>query len=257
MKKTWFQECTRNEIGQADKRSVVLVPVGAIEQHGPHLPVGTDTLILEHLVNKTAETCSVPLLVAPMIAYGYSLHHFCYPGVLSLSSSTLLSMLCDIGNSVIRSGFRRLLFVTGHGGNGHIIGQAVRDISCAHDDVTCAGSSYWEIAEPELSNKMHRYSHWVPGHAGVFETSMICAICESLVDTTAYDEIKDYEIDSETILFSSLRDKAFIERSNYHRSIRGMTDYRIEDASKQLGDELIAVAVEKMVSFVEAFYHHP
>ena len=250
-----FGEATRNDFKGMDPRTVAIIPIGAIEQHGAHLPVNTDSLILDYVLTKAAQACGRPVMLAPLIQYGYSPHHFCYPGVLSLQSETALAVLKDIGSSLIRSGFSRILLMTGHGGNTHLIGQAARDLGCLNQGVVAAASSYWDIAKTPLAEKMRGLTEWIPGHAGLFETSLVMAIRGDLVDMSRLEEVPIDERKIASTLFTDLANQAYIERHGYHLSIQGTTD-AVVHASKELGDSILSVIHRELIKFFEAFGAH-
>jgi creatinine amidohydrolase len=110
--------------------ALVIQPIASVEQHGPHLPCYTDSLVAEGLVNRaialTPEDVNVWAL--PVIAYGKSNEHLGFPGTISLSAETLIAVCRDVGRSVARSGFRKLAFVNGHGGQPHLLEMVARDI---------------------------------------------------------------------------------------------------------------------------------
>src|SRR5690606_13128755 len=121
---------TREEITEKAKAGcAVVIPLAATEQHGPHLPVFTDSLISEHIVTgavrKAAE--AVPVIMTPVLTIGCSQHHLSFGGTLSFRSSTSLQMLRDIGESLVTDGFTRIMFVTSHGGNEPIMTQTAND----------------------------------------------------------------------------------------------------------------------------------
>jgi len=251
----YFAEATRNRFLGADPRTVAVVPIGAIEQHGAHLPVSTDTLILHHVLDRAARACSRPVVVAPMIPFGYSPHHFCYPGVISLQSETVLSLLKDVGSSLIRSGFSRILLLTGHGGNSHIIGQAARDLGCHNRGVVAAAAAYWDIARTPLTEKMRGLTPWIPGHAGLFETSLVMAIRGELVDTARLADASMDEGEIASILFTDLNKQAYFERHDYLLAIQGATDPAIH-ASRELGEEILDIVQRELAVFIDAFSDH-
>lgn len=250
-----FGELTRNEFEAVTPNTVAVIPVGAIEQHGPHLPVNTDSLILEYVVGKAATACCQPVIVAPLIQYGYSPHHFCYPGVLSLQSETILAMLKDIGASLVRSGFSRILLITGHGGNTHILGQAARDLGSQNPGVIAASTSYWDIAKVELEKRMSGLTEWIPGHAGLFETSLVMSIRGDLVDLSRLEKAPFDNRKIDEILFVGLNTQSYFERYGYHLAINGTTDSAVA-ASKDLGDSLLSIVHTELVGFLEAFSVH-
>jgi creatinine amidohydrolase len=110
--------------------ALVIQPIASVEQHGPHLPCYTDSLVAEGLVDRaiTLTPENVNVWVLPVIAYGKSNEHLGFPGTISLSAETLIAVCRDVGRSVARSGFRKLAFVNGHGGQPHLLEMVARDI---------------------------------------------------------------------------------------------------------------------------------
>ncbi|MEW1957856.1 creatininase family protein [Kineococcus sp. NPDC059986] len=111
-------------------RGVVVQPIGAVEQHGPHLPVVTDALVAERIARGAVARLpdDAPVWVLPTLHYGKSTEHLGRAGTVSLSTRTLLSVCEDVGRSVAASGFRRLVFVNGHGGNPSTLDTVARDV---------------------------------------------------------------------------------------------------------------------------------
>lgn len=113
-------ELTSAEINGLDReRTPLLLPIGSLEQHGPHLPLGTDTLILAALIKgvwaELGET--FPLIIAPTWGIGKSVEHLAYPGTLSLRAETMLALLDDICACLSLHGLKRLVILNSHGGN--------------------------------------------------------------------------------------------------------------------------------------------
>lgn len=102
---------------------LVIVPIGAVEQHGPHLPLGTDWLNIEYAAVKAAKRCAV--VVAPTIKTGISDNHMDFPGTITLRPETLVALIEDYCNSLSLHGFRRFVLLNGHGGNNAAINVAV------------------------------------------------------------------------------------------------------------------------------------
>ncbi|NHN28895.1 creatininase family protein [Paenibacillus agricola] len=155
--------------------ALVILPVGAVEQHGWHMPVMTDALIGEALLTQTMdllpEETNVWLL--PPISYGKSNEHLDYAGTFSLSSATLLHVLSDIGASVKRNGFRRLLLFNTHGGNVDLLNVAAREIRVStglmvfYVNPHSLDTTHDLVSEEELEYGIH---------GGDIETSMLMAI---------------------------------------------------------------------------------
>ena len=111
-------------------RCIALLPVGAIEQHGPHLPVSVDAAINAGVLSRALELVpdDLPLTVLPAAPYGKSDEHDDYPGTISLSDATLRALWTDIGMSVARAGVRKLVLFNSHGGQPHIMDVVARDL---------------------------------------------------------------------------------------------------------------------------------
>ena len=163
---------------------MVVLPIGATEQHGSHLPLGTDALVAEAVaraaVGVAAADAVAPLVLAPALAYGRSDHHFGFPGVLSLRSETLAAVLRDLVRSLPKSGLERLFVLNGHGGNDAPLRVVLADAADSYP-VTVGGASYWTIAWDALREAGADELGPVPGHAGGFETSLVLALAEELV----------------------------------------------------------------------------
>jgi creatinine amidohydrolase len=181
-------ELTREQIRSLAPRATAVLPTAAIEQHGPHLPVLTDTMACTTICQRAAELASAntPIIVAPPVHFGSSHHHFPHPGVLSLSNETFIQVVKETCESLVRSGFRRIAIVNGHGGNDEAIRVAARDVALAHP-VSIAASSYWTVAADALAREggVEAVGQF-PGHAGGFETSLVLALRPDLVDRAAY-----------------------------------------------------------------------
>jgi creatinine amidohydrolase/Fe(II)-dependent formamide hydrolase-like protein len=122
---------TSPEVEAIDKGGALVVqPIASVEQHGPHLPCYTDSLVVDALTERAVALTpeDVEVWTLPVIAYGKSNEHLGYPGTISLSAQTLMAVCHDVGRSVARSGFRKLAFVNGHGGQPHLLEMVARDI---------------------------------------------------------------------------------------------------------------------------------
>src|SRR5690625_3665800 len=163
----YFQCKNRDQITEmAERNYPVIVPLAATEQHGPHLPVYTDSIICEYIVAESIKKVSpfFKVLQTPMISIGCSEHHLKYGGTLSFSPETYLHVLKDIGQSLIASGFRKIIFINAHGGNANLMSQVAHDLS-VHYAVWTASASYWDIAKESLKSKNIDNPNIVPGHA--------------------------------------------------------------------------------------------
>ncbi len=170
------------EVGEAAAEGlVVLQPIGAIEQHGRHLPVDTDNVIVNRLCVRAAELAPIDIVVAPIIPYGFNDHNMEFPGTVSIRPSVLLEYLFDVGHSYATQGFRRLLWVNGHGSNAAIVELAARRIT----NETPAASGV--TGSKELTTAVERQLHLrTSPHGGIchaceFETALYMHLEPSLV----------------------------------------------------------------------------
>lgn len=185
MKEIYMHYHTREEIsGRAREGCAIIVPLAATEQHGPHLPVFTDSLICEHIVSTAIRQASVKVdvLMAPVVTIGCSQHHLSFGGTISYTSMTYMYMLRDIGESLISDGFKKIIFVNAHGGNEPIMVQTANDLAVRHP-IWTASASYWRVAQEALIELNAAEIGLVPGHAGGFETAAVMALKPELVRT--------------------------------------------------------------------------
>jgi creatinine amidohydrolase/Fe(II)-dependent formamide hydrolase-like protein len=170
---SWLQ--VERRLAESD---TALLPVGATEQHGPHLPLDTDAWDADHLCRLVAEACSDPRpLVLPLVPYGVSYHHDDFPGTLSLAPETLAQVVYEIGMAAARQGIRKLIIVNGHGGNAPTLGLAAQKINRDAKIFTCVDTG--ESSDADIAKLIE-----TPGdvHAGEIETSTSLATRPHLVD---------------------------------------------------------------------------
>lgn len=168
-----WHRLTRTEIAEVAPESLLVLPVGSTEQHGPHLATGTDAALAGEIARRGAEAASRPdtILLAPTLAYGASDHHLPFGATLSLRVETLALVLRDLLASAAAAGCRRVFVLNGHGGNTASCAVAVAEASREHG-LLAASAIYSQLLEPGTVDAP------VPGHAGMFETSLMLAIAE-------------------------------------------------------------------------------
>jgi creatinine amidohydrolase len=173
---------TTEQIADLPKeRSVVVLPIASIEQHGPHLPIYTDSLIVQEVLRRTLTLLpdGLPVWVLPLLPYGKSNEHTGFAGTVTLTSETLIRVLKDIGASVARSGFRRLAILNGHGGNTEIIDFVIRDIREQTGILVFALHLYLRVAVPTEGLTEAERTYGI--HAGDVETSILLQCRPDLV----------------------------------------------------------------------------
>lgn len=182
-----LRELTWSEIEPlAGPDTVVILPTAAVEQHGRHLPLEVDARIAEEISRRAAERVvdRVPVLVAPVIWSGVSGYHMRFAGTLTLSMPTFITVVEELGESLIHHGFRRILLLNSHGGNHDPIKVAARNIA-DRTGVAVAAASYWNMAADDLSFAQDREVDAIPGHGDGFETAMMLALRPEMVRTEA------------------------------------------------------------------------
>lgn len=167
-----WDACTRDELGQLLGEAVVVLPIGATEQHGPHLATGMDAFAVDAVAAEGAARAQRPgtVVLAPTLAFGASHHHLPFGATLSLGAETLARVLHDLLATAAASGARRLLLLNGHGGNSATCAQAAADAAREHE-VVAAAADYWSLSPGDET-----WGRDYPGHAGSFETSMMLAL---------------------------------------------------------------------------------
>ena len=176
----FWEELKATEFGNTLSDRVAVLPLAAVEQHGPHLPLGVDSMIADHLV-KTAAT-ALPeesnALFLPLQRIALSPEHQNFPGSLSGSWKTMGDFLTEIGAGVAKSGIRKLLLITSHGGNLALMDIVGRELRAAHDMLVV--STHWE--KLGLPRKLPDTGTYTDIHGGEAETSIMLAIRPDLVD---------------------------------------------------------------------------
>lgn len=167
--------------GVAEGTSVAVLPIGAIEQHGPHLPLATDALVAEAVARAVVEG-DPNLWRLPTLAYGKSNEHLGFPGTITLTSETLLRVLDEIAASVRRAGFSRLALLNAHGGNTALLSVAARDARVRQGLMVAAlnpmAVAFGEARTPDVDPD--EIQHGI--HAGRLETSVMLHLHPDLVD---------------------------------------------------------------------------
>ncbi len=180
-KKVLWQETLRHEFQAAlEQRPVVIVPVGSVEQHGPHCPQDVDISGPYHLANAAAEAIDdFPVLVAPPVMYGFTHYNMGEVGTITLSLETFINVLCDVSRSIWANGFHRIILLNGHGGNEQPTWAAA--VKLAEEDVWPVALTYWHMADDELAAWSEADGGSI-GHGGEWETSLQLHLRPELVD---------------------------------------------------------------------------
>ena len=177
-----WEELSVLEIDGLDRdRTVVILPVGSVEQHGRHMPVGTDTILAHSVALAAAERLQARVAVLPPPWYGFSAHHMRFPGTVTLRAETMMALVEDIAASVISHGFRRLLIVNGHGGNNGVVDVLASTLGHRfYGEARIASLTYFQLARAAIA-ELRESRPGGMGHACEFETAMMQHVRPHLV----------------------------------------------------------------------------
>ncbi len=220
--------------------TVIVLPVGAIEQHGPHLPCSVDSVISAGVLGKALEKLPAEVRafgLAP-ITYGKSDEHLHFPGTMTLTGPTLLAMVQEIGESVYRAGFRKLLLANGHGGQPQVLEMAARELRLRHGDFIVIPQHTWRL--PHVAGRyMAEKEKKLAMHAGHAETAIMLALAPDLVDVDAMVDADDED-----------RTGGLVFRYTAPSlSTNGVTG-RPSEATTELGAKLVELTVTALADLV-------
>jgi creatinine amidohydrolase len=169
-----YEKLTWPDVNDAVKAGKVpVIPVGSIEQHGPHLPLDVDCVCPRGVALHAAELIPERMLVLPTQVHGYTGHVMDFPGTINLHYENLIATLIDIGKSLAYHGFKKIIFLNGHGSNMPNIDLAARRITL-ETDAECIGCAWWNLLTVDETFLPRWRESYFPGgcaHAGELETS--------------------------------------------------------------------------------------
>lgn len=178
----WWADLKASDFENVDPmETITILPVAAIEQHGPHLPLGTDTMIAQGMLDELFTTCpsEFDVRVLPIQTIGKSNEHIWAAGTLTISATTALSAWGEIGQSIARAGIRKLIVVNSHGGNLDLISILVRELRVRHA-MLAIKTGWGSFPEPSETYSTRETAFGI--HGGDWETSLMLAFRPELVD---------------------------------------------------------------------------
>ncbi|MFC7045112.1 creatininase family protein [Halobacteriaceae archaeon GCM10025711] len=259
-----YDRLTWPEINEAvEDERMVLVPVGATEDHGPHLPLDVDRVIAGTVCERTAEDREDTLLF-PTVDHGYLPHHMDFPGGITIGHQTFVDYMIDVCVSLAHHGFTKILLVNGHGSNHHLLDLVTRQVMLQYPDVHCGMLSWWQIEEVrEEARGLRDAGPQGTAHAGEMETSIYMYLHP--------DRVREGE---------AVRDVSYPESTHFNAlDLAGET--RPEDstpvtmlewwstisetgvmgdatvATPEKGERFLAAAVAGLHSVLDEFHDHP
>ena len=174
---TWTE---LDEAIRTARLSKAVLPIGSFEQHGPHLPLSTDTVIADYLASEICKNCKATFLL-PSIRLGCSSEHLGFAGTISLTPRTMRNLIIDISRSLIRSGLKRLFIINGHGGNKATIDAALAEVKQIIPEMRIYSFTTLDIAKQKFA-EIRKSKQGLVGHADEIETSMMLAIAPESVN---------------------------------------------------------------------------
>jgi creatinine amidohydrolase len=245
-KKVLWQEMLRHELLSAlEQRPVVIVPVGSVEQHGPHCPQDVDISIPYHLAIRTAEAIDeFPVIVAPPVTYGFTHYNMGEVGTISLGLEVFLAVLCDVCRTIWANGFHRIVMLNGHGGNEAPTWSA--SVKLAEEDVWALAITYWNMAKGEML-EMSEADQGAIAHGGEWETSLQMYLRPELVDPGL--KVKD----EWRMKFSPAVQRYAIFPERRREMAHGvMGDPFVASAKK--GEQLFSVLLDRLVTLCREYH---
>lgn len=232
----------RTELAERAAGALVVLPLGATEQHGPHLATGTDHLVVERIADAAAQAAAdaVDVIVAPTIPFGFSPHHLAFGATVSISMRTLAAFLEEASRSLLASGYNRLMILNGHGGNDELVRVVARQVA-ADAGLVVAASSYWVLAWDQLVKLGVQRFGRLPGHAGVFETSLLTALRPDLPRTSVEPREMGYLVRSRYYPDLHVEDQENWRRSDGYSDNPAAADLEL---GRRAADEIIAAVAD-------------
>ena len=247
-----YGNCRWVDIDAMQKDSVVVVcPVGALEQHGHHLPLLTDTLLVTEVAERVERKLPDQVLLVPTLWLGSSDHHLDFPGTLSASGTLYVEIIKNVVRCLVRAGFCRIFFLNGHGGNTAPGILAVTEMANSRDE--CDGAlvafgDYWD--GPVFDPEKHGMETPQATHACEFETSMMLSVAGELVHM---DQAEAGPPPIDTKFYHSQHGGRVTLAGRFHRKTATGAMGRPELATAAKGQSLLAAAVDEVAALVEDF----
>lgn len=219
------------------EKDLVIIPTGAVEVYGQHLPAGTDTIVVTHIARRVGEQLGAPVL--PTLPVGFSRSLGDFPGTLNISTATLMAYVQETAESVISWGFKRVLFINSHRGNVGPISEVAMELQSKHG-VRCAQVFWWDYVAALVKDIVDSGPH-ANGHASEIGTSIMLFLQPDLV---VRDRIKD-QTPTESVSYADITQY----KGMHARSDSGVVG-NPELGTTEKGDEMVKRGVDRIVAFV-------
>ncbi len=243
--KIFWGEMTRQELRNRSRFvDTAILPVGSLEQHGPHLPLDTDAYDAEYIVKKSVKELGPPRPpILPTIPYGVSSHHMSFKGTVTVSSETLKDTVKEIGGSIVSHGFHKLLIYNGHGGNTSTLKAAAQELKDDTGLIVFIDSG--ESMEPGRKELVESENDV---HAGEYETSTSLANREELIEEEEIPE-EDVSYPDKSLEFDE--EPPFFFTWDTHELSRTGVLGNPKKATKEKGEKLWEEGVERLTERIK------
>ena len=221
LKSRFWADLSTRDFAQLDAPATVAVlPVAAVEQHGPHLPVSVDTTLVDGVIAASLPhlPADLPVLFLPTQQVGKSNEHIRFPGTLTLSAETLIRVWMELGACVARTGIRKLVLFNSHGGQLSVMDIVARDLRTAHGLIVYSTNWFTLPLGDEVNGLFPPEEHRFGIHAGDMETSMMLALRQTaLSDTTRIHstwpspEVLRHIVLTATAIIEAPHDEAYLQ----------------------------------------------
>jgi creatinine amidohydrolase len=245
-----FEEFAWPEIREAVAQNrVVVLPVGTVEQHGPHLPLVTDVLTATEMSRLAVEKIPEQAVLMPSVYYSFNEHHMDFPGTIAIQGDTIIRYVTDIGISLARHGFRKVLLVNGHGSNVPFLDIAARNIT-NQTDAICAVASWWSLIPKNLLAEL-RESEYPGGmaHGCELETSVLLYLRPDLVQFEKASRDINFTA-SEFFYWDLQRPSPILFQEWFSRYSKTGTVGDPTKATKEKGERFVNAVVETMTALI-------
>lgn len=244
-----WENFASNRLAAVDRNIPVLLAVGAIEQHGAHLPLATDALIASRLCERLDARLGDQVLVLPVMSVGCSEHHMEYCGTLSLQHQSLIDSCANTMESVFRHGFRSVFLLNAHGGNQAVCQLLLERIGPRWPDRNIVTSSWWRLGGEALA-ALNESGLGGVGHACEFETSLMLHLAPQLVDVASIATGGNLDDPACRLPAWASGDMLRSPRASIYRDIRSQTGNGVFGApalaSAEKGEKIFAILTDAL-----------
>lgn len=242
--------------GAVTPRTVFVQPIGAVEHHGPHLPLGTDTIVVDALAHAVvAERPDLDLVMLPTMSYGLSTEHLWAPGTMTLSAATVMALLSDVAASVKRAGAERLALLNGHGGNTHLLRVAARELRASYGLKTFVVQS--SLPPDNGGPPTDPREEGLGIHGSLSETSIMLHLRPDLVDMDKAERSVPSWIHSyKRIGFGKLADFAWMSSDLAPSGVAGDPTLATAELGKERFDESVGELGEGLAELMTFRFPH-